>query len=174
MEYLNEIFNMYSVEIILIMGVMIVFLLILNIINNIRISRTLKRYKEINKILSVSNSDNVEETLVTYVKEVDFIKNSLNSIETKCEDVSKRITRSVQGIGFIRYNGFDDIGSDLSFSLALLDGNLNGFVMSNIYARDESNVYAKPIENGTSTYQLSIEEQKAVDQAASKFRRATA
>lgn len=173
MEYLKEMFDIYNFEIFLVMGVAIVFLLILNIVNNIKISRTLKKYKEINKILSVANSENIEETLVSYVREVDFIKNSLNSVETRCEDVSERITRSIQGIGFIRYNAFDDIGSDLSFSIALLDGNANGFVMSNIYARDESNVYGKPIKNGSSTYQLSIEEKEAVDRAMSKFKKAT-
>ena len=167
MEYLKDIIDMYNYEIILAMGLMIFLLLIFSIVNRITTARTLKRYRDINKILSTGNSDNIKDTLTNYVQEVKFIKNSLNSVSMKCEDISHQITGSMQKVGFVRYNAFDDIGSDLSFSIALLDGKSDGFVMSNIYARDESNVYAKPIKSGQSTYQLSVEEKEAVENAMS-------
>ena len=65
----------------------------------------------------------------------------------------------------VRYNAFRDTGSDLSFTLALLDENNNGVVLNGIYSREMSNIYAKPIENGKSTYTLSDEEQKAIERA---------
>ena len=77
-----------------------------------------------------------------------------------------KIKSSIQNVGFIRYNAFNDMGSDLSFSIALLDERRDGFVITNIYAREESNVYAKPIVNGKSTYPLSVEEIQALDRAA--------
>ena len=167
MEYLKDIIDMYNYEIILAMGLMIFLLLIFSIVNRITTARTLKRYRDINKILSTGNSDNIKDTLTNYVQEVKFIKNSLNSVSMKCEDISHQMIGSIQRVGFVRYNAFDDIGSDLSFSIALLDGKSDGFVMSNIYARDESNVYAKPIRSGKSTYQLSLEEKEAVENAMS-------
>ena len=70
-----------------------------------------------------------------------------------------------QKIGIVRYNAFKDTGSDLSFSLAILDAHNNGVVLNGIYARDSSNIYAKPIENGQSKYILSNEEKEAIYKA---------
>ena len=68
-------------------------------------------------------------------------------------------------IGIVRYNAFKDVGSDLSFTLAILDDYNNGVVLNGIYARDSSNIYAKPIEKGPSKYILSEEEKEAVNKA---------
>ena len=65
----------------------------------------------------------------------------------------------------VRYNAFKDVGSDLSFALALLDEQNNGIVLNGIYSRDMSNIYAKPIENGKSTYVVSEEEAQAIQKA---------
>ena len=79
--------------------------------------------------------------------------------------LDKDFEKSIQKVGIIRYNAYKDTGSDLSFTLALLDENNNGVVLNGIYSREMSNIYAKPIENGKSTYTLSDEEQKAIERA---------
>lgn len=173
MEYLRYYFENYEFEIVLGIGALVILLLIFNLINKIKISDTLKKYKELNTFLNVSNSEDIEDSLIDYIKEVDFIKKRIGNIDMKHQELDDKITKSIQQVGFMRYNAFDDIGSDLSFSLALLDDHSNGVVISNIYARDESNVYAKPISRGTSNYALSIEEKEAVIMAMSKFRKAT-
>ena len=53
----------------------------------------------------------------------------------------------------------------LSFALAILDTNNNGIIINSIYGADNSNVYAKSVENGISKYQLSSEEQEALNKA---------
>lgn len=68
-------------------------------------------------------------------------------------------------IGIVRYNAFKDVGSNLSFTLALLDNNNNGVVLNGIYSRDNSNIYAKPIKDGKSEYILSDEEKEAIEKA---------
>lgn len=173
MEYLKYYFDIYEFEIVLGISALVILLLIFNLINRIKISSTLKRYKELNNFLNVSNSEDLEETLVDYIKEVEFLKNAMGNLDTKHKDLEGKVSNSVQQVGFMRYNAFDDIGSDLSFSLALLDDNSNGVVISNIYGRDESNVYAKPISRGSSNYPLSVEEKEVVEMAMSKFRKAT-
>ena len=62
----------------------------------------------------------------------------------------------------MRYNAFDNIGSDLSYSLALVDENKDGVVLTSIYGREENRCYAKPINAGKSTYTLSKEEEKVL------------
>ena len=72
-------------------------------------------------------------------------------------------------MGFIRFNPFNEVGGDQSFSLALLNGNDDGIVISSLYSRQESRVYAKTVNKGESTYSLSKEEQKAISQAKETF-----
>jgi len=62
----------------------------------------------------------------------------------------------------VRYNPFDDMGSDLSFSLALLDAYSNGVVITCLFGRQSSSTYSKSITNGKSTYQLSAEEIESI------------
>ena len=61
-----------------------------------------------------------------------------------------------------------DTGSDLSFALALLDENNNGVLLNGIYSREMSNIYAKPVTKGESSYTLSIEEKQAIDDVVLK------
>ena len=69
----------------------------------------------------------------------------------------------VQKVVVVRYNAFDNVGSDLSFTIALLDSSDNGVVINGVYARDSSSTYAKPIVSGKSKYVLSAEEMQALD-----------
>ena len=73
----------------------------------------------------------------------------------------------MQKTSMVRYKAFADVGSDLSFSIALLDGNDNGAILTSIYGRNESTTYAKPIDKGMSRYDLSEEEKKVLEQAIS-------
>jgi hypothetical protein len=65
----------------------------------------------------------------------------------------------------VRYNAFDKTGSDLSFTLALLNDQMDGFVLTSIFGREDSRVYAKPLLGGKSQYALSQEEQQAIKAA---------
>lgn len=72
----------------------------------------------------------------------------------------------IQKIGFVRFNPFPQTGGDQSFSLALLDENNHGFVLSSLHSRDATRFYAKTVKAGKGDgYDLSKEEQKAISQA---------
>ncbi len=68
-------------------------------------------------------------------------------------------------MGLVRYDAFEDVGGRLSFSCALLDDQASGVVMTSINGRHDTRVYAKPILDGQSTYDLSVEEEEAIRQA---------
>jgi hypothetical protein len=68
-------------------------------------------------------------------------------------------------VGLVRFNPFGEVGGDQSFSIALLDSDHNGFVITSHYAREASRIYAKPVKNGKSTYALSEEEKGAIKEA---------
>ena len=73
--------------------------------------------------------------------------------------------QAVQKVAAIRYNPFGDVGSDQSFAIALLDSEDNGVVISSLYAREGTRVYAKPIVKGESKHHLSNEEKEAIRRA---------
>lgn len=75
------------------------------------------------------------------------------------------IEGSVRRMSLLRYDAFEDVGGRLSFSCAMLDEHGTGVVLTSINGRQETRVYAKPITQGTSTYNLSSEEDEAIRQA---------
>jgi hypothetical protein len=78
----------------------------------------------------------------------------------------ERIARSeVARVGFVRYNAFDDVGSDLSFALALLNGEGDGVVLTSIYSREETRTYGKAVKGYASVVDASREERATIDAA---------
>ena len=85
----------------------------------------------------------------------------------RIDALENAMPQTIRRTGLVRFNPFSDAGGDQSFSLALLDDRKNGVVISSLYGREINRVYAKPIENGSSTYQLSDEEKEAIARATS-------
>ncbi len=79
--------------------------------------------------------------------------------------VDAALTRSLQGIGLVRFRAFEDTGGDQSFSLALTDGEGNGVVISALYGREATRIYAKPVQKWLSTKVLTDEEAQALEEA---------
>src|SRR5262249_2403642 len=103
-------------------------------------------------------------------RELSEISARLAALEQGMARMGEALPRSVQGVGVVRYNPFPGTGSNMSFSLAVLDGRANGIVLSVLTGRDGSRVYGKAVEAGTSTYPLSEEERQALAIARGKQR----
>ena len=95
-------------------------------------------------------------------RELAEISARLGTLEGAVSQIADNLPRSIQGVGVVRYNPFEQMGSNMSFSLALLDGRANGVVVSVLNNRDGSRVYGKAVERGTSNYPLSDEERQAL------------
>ena len=132
------------------------------VVNTIRISKIKKENKEL--ITKLSGTD-IKEDLKEYIHRVENVEQKTDTIINYCKNLENNITKCVQKIGIVRYSAFRDTGSDLSFALALLDHNNNGVILNGIYSREMSNIYAKPVENGESTYTISEEEKIALQRA---------
>lgn len=148
---------------ILILGGLIIILLIAFIIVMIKMTTLNKRYKDFMKKLG--NGKNIEEDLENYIHRVDRVEKQNAEIASYIKEMDEDLRRCIQKVGIVRYSAFKDTGSDLSFTLALLDTNNNGVVLNGIYSREMSNIYAKPVENGESSYTLSLEEREAIKKA---------
>ena len=122
-----------------------------------------KKYRTF--IEKLGNGKNIEEDLETYMYRVEKVEKQNAEITNYIKTLDEDLTKCIQKVGIVRYNAFKDTGSDLSFTLALLDEHNDGVVLNGIYSREMSNIYAKPIKNGKSTYTMSEEETQAVQKA---------
>lgn len=95
----------------------------------------------------------------------------LADVSKRVEDLEVVARLAVQHVGLVRFDAFEDMGGNLSFAAAMLDADGDGFVLTSINGRQETRIYAKPIERGSSRYHLSDEEQEAIRRAiASRYR----
>jgi hypothetical protein len=104
---------------------------------------------------SNNNSKELKERLERLEKEIDNLKMEVERLE-------KINVSNIQKIGLVRFNPFEDLGGDQSFSLALLDGNDNGIVITSLFLKEGNRIYSKLIENGNSKYKLTPEEKLAI------------
>lgn len=150
-------------EAILAMAVITILLVIGFIVMIARLTSINKKYK--NFLNKLGNGKNIEEDLENYMYKVERVEKQNTEITTYIKNLDEDLTKCIQKVGIVRYNAFKDTGSDLSFALALLDENNDGVVLNGIYSREMSNIYAKPVVNGKSSYTVSEEEQQAIDKA---------
>jgi len=91
------------------------------------------------------------------------LKKEFKKISKEMGMLKKEAKLSVQKIGVVRFNPFKNLGGNQSFSVALLNGNNDGVVITSFYSRDGNRVFGKPIKNGCSHHILSEEEKKAIE-----------
>lgn len=162
MRSIETLINNYNTEIIIGLFIGIISLLIVFIIYSHKTNKSIKRY---NQLVNGIKDIDMEDLLLNINKNIKDINKDINLMDQNIGDIRTRLAFAIQKVGFIRYNAFDDMGSQLSFSIALLDDFKNGFVVTSIYGREDTVTYGKPIKNGTSNIPLSAEEMIAVDRA---------
>ena len=107
----------------------------------------------------------LERKLSVEVKEIRDAAANLEALFNEQQTIRTVQNNTIQKIGFVKYNAFENIGNDLSFALTLLDGNNNGVCISSIYGRSESRIFSKPIVRGKSVASLSQEELESLNEA---------
>jgi len=103
---------------------------------------------------------------------IDQILAQFKELKMQCRELKKEVeslrvenVRDISKVAVVRFNPFEGIGGNQSFSLALLDGNDCGAVVTSLFSRDGNRVYAKPVKNGVSEFKLAEEEKKAIQLA---------
>ncbi len=155
-----------NVHYVLLMMTILIFIALMVFINiNIKLTRMNKRYR---KLMTGMDGSNIERLLMGHIDEVRETVQKMEVLETEYKRVDAMSQKAVQKVGVVRFSPFEEIGSDLSYAIALLDCHHDGVVLSSIFGRDESRCYAKPIKNGESSYVLTEEEKQAIEEAIKK------
>ena len=116
--------------------------------------------------LTLGRGGSIEESISILNRDIKELQTFRIELEKYLKLAELRMRGSVQGIGIIRFNPFSaGSGGNQSFSIAFLDERHSGVVFSTLYTRDRVGVYAKPLEAGTSTFELTKEEMDAIEKA---------
>ncbi len=125
--------------------------------------------KRLAKLTLGTNGKNLEDAIYQLMEDHTIFGHRVESIEQTAGRLNAEMKSAVRGIATVRYNAFQDVGGKQSFATAIISEDGTGTVISSIYTRDRMNVYAKPIVNFSSEYELSAEEAKALKEAVKIF-----
>jgi hypothetical protein len=133
----------------------------------------LLRLRRLKKSLAViwrgKEGTDIESLLVQQVSDLKILDQEIQELFEISNRLRELGLRSIHKFSVLRFNPFKEVGSNQSFSLALLDGKNNGAVLSSLHTREGTRVYAKPIKNGEADgFPLTDEEQQVIKEALSK------
>ena len=110
----------------------------------------------------------LEDTIVILEEGISKLKSDKENIEKEIVEINKKLKKSIRGVETIRFNPFSDQGSNQSFAIGILNEEKDGVVLSSLYSRERMSIFAKPIKDGKSEYELTQEEKEALKKAEVK------
>ncbi len=125
----------------------------------------LKTNKKIDKLLEKGKIKDFKDIFLSQKDKNDDLELKIKDAFLKINNLENTCETTIQKIGVMRFNPFNDVGGNQSFVVVLLDNKNNGFLISSLFIKDGSRVYAKTIKQGKSDYLLSKEEIEAIDRA---------
>ncbi len=150
-----------------IMMILIVICFIMNAVNSSKIST----------IMDYSNDGDIIGALKDYYDKVDDLSKTVNDASdavlmsrlTNCENDSNI---SLKKVGIVNFDAFDYVTGKLSFSLALLNNNNDGIILTSLYGHNSCNTYLRDVVSGETPIKLLDEEKQALEKAKSRLKRA--
>lgn len=168
MEELNRFLADNLVIVVAALSALVLILLVLALAQSIRLRRAVRAYRAlVGGGDGGGGSGSLGDVLDSHVGRVADVARRLGELEGLHARLSERSATSIQHIGLVRFNPFEDTGSDQSFAIALLDDRRDGIVISSLHGRSNTRVFAKPVEGGQSSHALSDEETQAIHIAIS-------
>lgn len=139
---------------------LILILFIVVIVQTVKLTKLSKRYR---KFMSGKNAKSLEQDIENIFEDNRFIKAATDKNRKDIQSLYRKFEGAFQKVGIVKYDAFQQMGGQLSFSLALLDENDNGFILNSVHSTDGCYSYTKEIKSGICDISLGDEEKKALD-----------
>jgi hypothetical protein len=110
----------------------------------------------------------LEDTIVALEDHITKLKIAKEKIEGDIALINQKLRKSIRGLETVRFNPFPDQGSNQSFAIGILNEENDGVVISSLYSRERMSVFAKPVKDGKSEFELTTEEKEALARAQVK------
>jgi hypothetical protein len=121
--------------------------------------------KRLKRFFLGKKAKDLEDTILILEQQIAQLNKAKENTEKEISVINSKLKKSIRGLETIRFNPFPDQGSNQSFAIGLLNEEGNGLVLSSLYSRERMSIFAKPIKNGKSDYELSTEEKEALQKA---------
>ena len=144
--------------------VMVFILAVLLIVSLVKIRKLNKKYSA---FMKGATGKDLESSILTRFSEMDKMKTDIEYIFGKLNIACDMLLTTYQKMSIVKYDAFKEMGGKLSFSLALLDENNNGFILNSVHSTDGCYTYTKEIKSGECEISLGEEEKKALSIAMS-------
>lgn len=128
--------------------------------------KTLKR--RVDALTRGKDTESLEDIIVNFLERVESLEEGEEITRAALNAIKDNLKITYQKTGLVKYDAFREMSGALSYSLALLDKENNGVLISSMYSREGCYTYAKEIIKGESKINLSEEEAEALKQAVAK------
>jgi len=119
--------------------------------------------KRLKRFFLGKKAKDLEDTIESLENDIADLKKTKIQVEKDLATINTKLKKSVRGLETIRFNPFTDQGSNQSFAIGMLNEEGDGVILSSLYSRDRMSVFAKPIKNHKSEYELSTEEKNVLE-----------
>ncbi len=145
--------------------VLLVFLIIAFVLLIVQIKKVDNLKKRLDKFVLGKDGKSLEQNIVSIIEDNKFLKNNTEKNKKDIRTLYKNMESAFQKMGLVKYDAFNQMGGQLSFCLALLDENNNGFIINSVHSTEACYSYTKEIKQGESSISLGKEEEEALAMA---------
>ena len=147
----------------------LLIIIIILIITNLNMSSRIKKLENrMKKFMSGKDAKSLEQDIIGLYEDNKFLKVNVEKNKKDIRNLNKNMQSVFQKYGIVKYDAFHQMGGKLSFSLALLDEENNGFILNSVHSTDGCYTYTKEIINGECKIDLGEEEKQALSIAMAK------
>jgi hypothetical protein len=132
------------------------------------LARKLARIQGGQAVVHEAGARDLLEFVVSLQGRIDDVHRAVDEVASGLSRVDRRVDGAVSNTAVVRYDAYEGTGGQQSASLALLDANRSGTVLTAIQGRDYARIYVKDLDRGRSSVALSPEEQEAVERAMAR------
>lgn len=119
--------------------------------------------KRIKKFMSGRDAESLEDQIVELFEDNQYMKAASDKNKNDIIDINKRMRHCFQKVGIVKYDALNQMGGQLSYALALLDEEDNGYIINSVHGNEGCYSYTKIVKNGKSDIELGTEERKALE-----------
>ncbi|OKP96727.1 DUF4446 family protein [Paenibacillus sp. P46E] len=166
MSELNEVITEQLSVFIMGFALIIMVLVIVLIVQGTRIRKMRRKYEA---MMTGNGVEDLESLLIDLRNQGDMLEETQREHKTMIEAAQVKLRGMKSKVAVKRYNAFGERGNDLSFSMAIIDDNRSGVVLTSLHNRENSYIYSKPLEGGESQYPLSPEEKEVIALASQQI-----
>ena len=120
-------------------------------------------YSHYQKLTKWINKKDLNSILEDLLKKFEKETVRVDELVKETQKIQSENGYNIQKMGLVRFNPFSETGGNQSFSLALLDGEDSGLVITSLHSREMTRIYAKPVKKQKADgFELSAEEKQAI------------